>query len=80
MHAAVAPKLHRKLCERHSGIGADGILLLLPSDAPHLFGRMVITNSRWFKTGNVWEWYSLCCSISFRSGRGNRWGSLYSWN
>ena len=45
LRAALDINLHRKLCQRHSGIGADGILVLERSQDPKLLGRMVITNS-----------------------------------
>ena len=32
-----------KLCDRHQGIGADGIILILPSDIAHV--KMRIINS-----------------------------------
>ena len=43
--AAQDINVHRKLCERHSGVGADGVLVLQKCEDPNVVGRMVITNS-----------------------------------
>ncbi len=43
-HAMTGP-LARLLCNRHFGIGADGVLVLLPSPHPDMTARMIIYNS-----------------------------------
>jgi diaminopimelate epimerase len=40
-----APELVRALCDRHTGIGADGILLLAPPDEPGFVARLRVFNS-----------------------------------
>jgi diaminopimelate epimerase len=39
-----APELVRALCDRHRGIGADGLLVLGPPDAPGFVARLRIFN------------------------------------
>jgi diaminopimelate epimerase len=41
----LAPKVHRKLCERHSGIGADGVLLLKKGTHEPSTGQMIVINA-----------------------------------
>ncbi len=43
-HSMSGP-LARLLCNRHFGIGADGVLVLLPSPHPDMTARMIIYNS-----------------------------------
>jgi diaminopimelate epimerase len=42
--AALTPRVVRALCDRHTGIGADGILLLQPPDGPGFVARLRIFN------------------------------------
>jgi diaminopimelate epimerase len=42
--APLTPPAVRALCDRHTGIGADGILLLAPSDEPGYVARLRIFN------------------------------------
>jgi diaminopimelate epimerase len=42
--AALTPRVVRALCDRHTGIGADGILLLQPPDEPGFVARLRIFN------------------------------------
>jgi diaminopimelate epimerase len=42
--AAVTPAAVRRLCDRHTGIGADGVLLLQPADEPGFVARLRIFN------------------------------------
>jgi diaminopimelate epimerase len=42
---AVGPEQARKLCDRHYGVGADGVLLSAPPSTPGAHGRMVVLNS-----------------------------------
>jgi diaminopimelate epimerase len=42
--AALTPAAVRALCDRHTGIGADGVLLLQPPDAPGFVARLRIFN------------------------------------
>jgi diaminopimelate epimerase len=42
--AALTPSVIRALCDRHTGIGADGILLLEPPDEPGFVARLRIFN------------------------------------
>jgi len=37
-------ELVRRLCDRHAGVGADGVLLLEPADAPGFVARLRIFN------------------------------------
>ena len=41
---ALAPALVRAVCDRHTGIGADGLLVLAPPDAPGFVARLRIFN------------------------------------
>ena len=38
------PELVRAVCDRHTGIGADGLLVLAPPDAPGFVARLRIFN------------------------------------
>ena len=42
--AGVAPELVRHLCDRHFGVGADGVLALSPPDEPGFVARLRIFN------------------------------------
>jgi diaminopimelate epimerase len=42
--AALTPAAVRALCDRHTGIGADGVLLLQPPDEPAFVARLRIFN------------------------------------
>ncbi|HYP87061.1 MAG TPA: diaminopimelate epimerase [Polyangiaceae bacterium] len=42
---ALAPEQARKLCDRHYGVGGDGVLLSAPPITPGAHGRMVVLNS-----------------------------------
>jgi diaminopimelate epimerase len=42
--AALTPATVRALCDRHTGIGADGVLLLQPPDEPGFVARLRIFN------------------------------------
>ena len=42
---AVSVELVRSLCERRRGIGADGVLLVLPPRSPEAVARMVVLNA-----------------------------------
>jgi diaminopimelate epimerase len=42
--APLTPAAVRALCDRHTGIGADGVLVLSPSDAPGFVARLRIHN------------------------------------
>jgi len=42
--AALTPAAVRALCDRHTGIGADGVLLLQPPDEPGFVARLRIFN------------------------------------
>lgn len=42
---AVSLELARKLCDRRLGIGADGVLLVLPGQTSGVDGRMVVMNA-----------------------------------
>jgi diaminopimelate epimerase len=42
--AGVAPDRVRELCDRHLGVGADGVLALAPADAPGYVARLRIYN------------------------------------
>jgi diaminopimelate epimerase len=41
---AVDPDQVRRLCDRHTGVGADGVLALAPPDAPGFVARLRIFN------------------------------------
>ena len=41
----LGPEQARKLCDRHYGVGADGVLLSAPPVTPGAHGRMVVLNS-----------------------------------
>jgi diaminopimelate epimerase len=41
----LTPELARALCDRHHGIGADGVLLLQPPDAPGFVARLRTFNA-----------------------------------
>jgi diaminopimelate epimerase len=41
----VSPARASRLCDRHFGIGGDGVLLVLPPDQPEADARMVVMNS-----------------------------------
>src|SRR4051812_15488675 len=43
--AALGPEQARKLCDRHYGVGGDGVLLSVPPITPGAHGRMVVLNS-----------------------------------
>ena len=43
--SALGPEQARKLCDRHYGVGADGVLLSAPPVTPGAHGRMVVLNS-----------------------------------
>ncbi len=43
--AALGPEQARKLCDRHYGVGGDGVLLSAPPVTPGAHGRMVVLNS-----------------------------------
>ena len=40
----VAPATVRALCDRHAGVGADGVLVLQPPDEPGFVARLRIFN------------------------------------
>ena len=40
----LAPDTVRALCDRHTGVGADGVLVLLPADEPGFVARLRIFN------------------------------------
>src|SRR4051812_27413610 len=42
---AVSPERAQVLCDRHRGIGADGVLLVLPSDHEGAVARMRVLNA-----------------------------------
>jgi diaminopimelate epimerase len=42
---ALGPEQARKLCDRHYGVGGDGVLLVVPPITPGAHGRMVVLNS-----------------------------------
>jgi diaminopimelate epimerase len=42
---ALSPEQARKLCDRHYGVGGDGVLLSAPPVTPGAHGRMVVLNS-----------------------------------
>lgn len=42
---AVSVELARRLCDRRLGVGADGVLLVLPGRAPGTDGRMKVINA-----------------------------------
>jgi diaminopimelate epimerase len=42
---ALAPEQARKLCDRHFGVGGDGVLLSVPPVTPGAHGRMVVLNA-----------------------------------
>ncbi len=42
--AGVEPEQVRSLCDRHLGVGADGVLALAPADAPGFVARLRIYN------------------------------------
>jgi diaminopimelate epimerase len=42
--------LVRALCDRHTGVGADGVLVLAPPDAPGFVARLRIFNADNSKT------------------------------
>ena len=43
--SALSPEQARKLCDRHYGVGGDGVLLSAPPVTPGAHGRMVVLNS-----------------------------------
>lgn len=43
--AALSPAQARALCDRHFGVGGDGVLLATPPVSPGAHGRMVVLNS-----------------------------------
>lgn len=43
--AALGPEDAKRLCDRHLGVGGDGVLLLAPGETPGAAGRMVVLNS-----------------------------------
>ena len=43
--AALGPEQARKLCDRHYGVGGDGVLLSAPPVTPGAHGRMVVLNA-----------------------------------
>lgn len=42
---AVSPSLARALCDRRLGVGADGVLVVLPPSSPGSLGRMRVVNA-----------------------------------
>jgi diaminopimelate epimerase len=42
---AVSPSGASRLCDRHFGVGGDGVLLVLPPKAPQADARMIVINS-----------------------------------
>jgi diaminopimelate epimerase len=42
---ALGPEQAQKLCDRHYGVGGDGVLLAAPPVTPGAHGRMVVLNS-----------------------------------
>jgi diaminopimelate epimerase len=44
VESAVTPELVRHVCDRHFGVGADGVLLLEPPDEPGFVARLRIFN------------------------------------
>src|SRR5579883_442353 len=43
--SAVDPALAARLCDRHFGVGADGVLLVLPSRVSECAARMKVINA-----------------------------------
>jgi diaminopimelate epimerase len=43
--AALGPEQAQRLCDRHYGVGGDGVLLAAPPVTPGAHGRMVVLNS-----------------------------------
>jgi diaminopimelate epimerase len=43
--STLGPEQARKLCDRHYGVGGDGVLLSAPPVSPGAHGRMVVLNS-----------------------------------
>jgi diaminopimelate epimerase len=41
----VSPARASRLCDRHFGVGGDGVLLVLPPDASHADARMIVINA-----------------------------------
>src|SRR5580704_14580684 len=41
----VSPTRASRLCDRHFGVGGDGVLLVLPPDQPQADARMIVMNS-----------------------------------
>jgi diaminopimelate epimerase len=42
---AVDPQLARRLCDRHFGVGADGVLLVTPTSSAEALARMTVINA-----------------------------------
>jgi diaminopimelate epimerase len=49
----ITPEQAVKLCDRHFGIGADGVIFALPAENGTDY-TMRIFQFRWFRTRNVW--------------------------
>lgn len=43
--AGITPELASRLCDRHFGVGADGVLLVLPPSTPGAAARMLVLNA-----------------------------------
>jgi len=43
--AALGPEQAKRLCDRHYGVGGDGVLLSAPPVTPGAHGRMIVLNS-----------------------------------
>jgi diaminopimelate epimerase len=72
---AVPAAMARRLCDRHFGIGADGVLLVLPPRAPGCDARMRVVNA----DGSIPEMCGngiRCVALRLARGRGIRNGKL----
>lgn len=72
---AVAIDLARRLCDRRLGIGADGVLLVLPARDPARAGRMVVIN----QDGSIPEMCGnglRCVALHVARARGTKEGVL----
>ncbi|RAX58331.1 diaminopimelate epimerase [Helicobacter monodelphidis] len=63
-HTQDRSNLARQLCHRHNGIGADGLIVLLPTPKKHLAYQ--------------WEFYNCDGSVATMCGNGSRAAALYA--